>query len=82
MVDAAGDLHQVDQGGDVADAVEAGQDAEFAAHVGTLDRPVVVGCRPAGRFVDSHDDGGGDEGGEQCHQHHDGERLVVEYLAV
>lgn len=78
---ATGGLDQVDHGGDVSAAVEAGQDAELALCVVAQDAAVLVRRGTTCGLVDGHHYGRGDESGEQGHQHQYGERLVVENLS-
>lgn len=90
---AADGLDEVDQRRHVVAAVDAGQHAQLlGAGGGSRGRGgrrggamqlAVVQAAAAGvarRLVDGHDCGGGDEGGDQRHEHQDRKRLLVEHL--
>ncbi|WVZ95883.1 hypothetical protein U9M48_041591 [Paspalum notatum var. saurae] len=89
-------LDEVDEGRHVVAAADAGQHAQLLGvdrgragrrggrrgGGGALELAVVelAAAAAARRLVEGHDGGRGDEGGDQRHEHQDGERLVVQNL--
>ena len=59
-----GRLNEIDQGGDVSGAVEAGQYPKLCVKVFPFNSPMLVGCCFPSWLIYGHHNWGGDESGE------------------